>query len=155
LNCGSKGARSVDLQTKVKAKPRSRTDTVVYTMSSPPTFDRRKFERLRLKLPLQFRLENGSEVIDCFTENISSEGVYFISLRSLTRGERLEVDLVLPLQSSGSNQLRAHLKCCARVARVDESRERLGFGVACRIETYSIWFEPDRRRDQMFRSAKA
>jgi hypothetical protein len=137
------------------AKPGSRTDTVVDTMNSPPTFDRRRFERLRLKLPLQFRLEDGSEVTDCFTENISSEGVYFISLRSLTLGERLEVDLVLPLQSSGSNQMRVHLKCCAQVARVDESQGRLGFGVACRIETYSIWFEPDRRREQMFRSAKA
>jgi hypothetical protein len=125
-------------------------------MSLPPTIERRKFERLQLHLPLQFSLANGPRIIDCFTENISSEGVYFVSSHSLSAGEQLEIDLLLAPYNTGHTLPKLHLRCRAQVVRVDSSCPGLGFGIACRIDSYDIRFGgADRRRTRIFKSAKA
>jgi len=110
-------------------------------MLPPPTSERRRFERVRLHLPLQFKTVDHPDMIVCITENISSEGVYFTSLFAAKVGERLDVDMLLPAHNSGRSEVRVHLKCRAQVVRVDSSGERRGFGIACRIEKHSIWFE--------------
>ena len=121
-----------------------------------PTVERRKFERLPLQLPLQFsRALRRDEVIECVTENISGAGIYFVSLRSLVVGERLEIDLHLPPLTSGHNNVNVHLRCQAQVVRAESIRQGLGIGIACRIESYTIRFgDEDLLRDQMFRGAK-
>jgi PilZ domain len=125
-------------------------------MSLPPPIERRKFERLQLHLPLQFTFANGPGSIDCFTENISSEGLYFVSSHSLTAGERLEIDLLLAPYNTGSNLPKLHLRCRAQVLRVDSFFQGLGCGIACLIESYNIRFgDADPRRTRMFKGAKA
>jgi hypothetical protein len=121
-----------------------------------PTIERRKFERLPLRLPIQFsRALHRNEVIECVTENISGAGVYFVSLRSLVVGERLEIDLHLPPLTSGHNQANVHLRCQAQVVRAQSTRHGLGVGIACRIESYAIRFgDEDLLRDQKARGAK-
>ncbi|MGD0300553.1 MAG: PilZ domain-containing protein [Bryobacteraceae bacterium] len=126
-------------------------------MGLPPPVERRKFERLPLQLSLQFRRAfRRDEVIGCITENISGEGIYFVSLHSLIAGERLEIDMLLPPLVSGNSRVNVHLRCRAQVVRVESTRRGLGQGIACRIEKYTIQFgDADLLSDQMFKSAKA
>ena len=141
---------------KGKFRRRLTTDKSVDIVGLAPV-ERRKFERLPLQLPLQFsRVGRRDEVIECNTENISGEGLYFVSWCSLIAGERLEIDLLLPPLNSGLNQVNVHLRCRAQVVRVDSAGQSLGIGVACRIEKYTIRFgDADLRGDQMFHSANA
>jgi PilZ domain len=142
--------------TQRTTRQRFRISKLPNIMSLPPTIERRKFERLQLHLPLQFTFANGPGIIDCFTENISSEGVYFVSSHSLSAEERLEIDLLLAPYNTGCNLPKLHLRCRAQVVRVDSSCQGLGFGIACRIESYNIQFgDADRRRTRIFKSAKA
>jgi PilZ domain len=124
--------------------------------SLPVAIERRKFERAPLRLSLQFiRASHPEEVIDCFTENLCGEGVYFVSCHSVTIGERLEIDLRFP-HNSGRHHVSLHLRCQAQVLRVDPASQGLGFGIACQIENYKILFgDADLRRNHMFQSAKA
>jgi PilZ domain len=135
---------------------RPRTDKSVIMMELPRPVERRKLERLPLQLSLQFsRVFRREEVIECVTENISGEGIYFISLRSLIAGEQLEIDLLLPPLKSGHNLVNVHLRCRAQVVRIDSKRQGPGIGVACRIEQYTIRFgDADLLRDRKFHSAK-
>jgi hypothetical protein len=137
------------------AECRPRTDKSLIIMGPPLPVERRKLERLPLQLALQFsRVFRRDEVIECVTENISGEGIYFISLRSLIAGEQLEIDLLLPPLKSGHNAVNVHLRCRAQVVRVD-TRQGPGVGVACRIEQYTIRFgDADLLRDHKFHSAK-
>ena len=125
--------------------------------SLPLTIERRKFERVPLRLSLQFvRVSQPTDVIDCFTENLCGEGVYFVSCHSLGVGDWLELDLHFPPHNSGRNLVNLHLRCQARVMRVDPASQGLGFGIACHIEKYTILFgDADLRRDLRFQSAKA
>ena len=131
-------------------------DKSVTVIGLRPPVERRKLERLPLQLSLQFSRASGrDEVIECTTENISGEGIYFISLRSVMVGERLEIDLLLPPLKSGKNQVDVHLRCRAEVVRIDSNRHGLGMGIGCRIENYIIRFgDVDLRGDHMFQSAK-
>jgi PilZ domain-containing protein len=126
-------------------------------MGLTPPVERRKLERLPLQLSLRFsRAFSREEVIECVTENISGEGIYFVSLRSLIAGERLEIDLHLPPLNSGQNQVEVHLRCRAQVLRVESTHHGLSMGIACRIESYTIRFgDADPLNDLMFQSAKA
>jgi hypothetical protein len=142
---------------KGKARHQVTTEKPLNITGRRPRIERRKFERVPLQLSLQFsRAVRPGEVIECTTENISCEGVYFVSLHSLMQGERLEVDLLFPSHNSGRNQVNVHVRCRAKVVRVDSAGKGLGFGIACRIEKYTIRFgDADLRRDHLFQSAKA
>jgi hypothetical protein len=129
----------------------------VTIMGGPPhPVERRKLERLPLQLSLQFRRASSrEEVVECTTENITGEGIYFVSMGSLIAGERLEIDLLLPPLKSGCNQVDVHLRCQAKVLRVDSNYSGRGIGIACRIEKYIVRFgDVDLRGDQMFWSSK-
>ncbi len=127
------------------------------TRNLPTAVERRKFERVPLQLPIQFaRANRPEEVIDCVTENISGEGIYFVSCFPLVAGERLEVDLLFPPHNSARNKVSVHLRCQVQVMRVASSGQGLGFGIACRIKTYTIQFgDSDLRRERMSKNAKA
>jgi hypothetical protein len=127
-------------------------DKSLTIMGLPPHLERRKLERLPLQLSLQFsRTSHREEVIECTTENISGEGIYFVSVRSLIAGERLEIDLLLPPLKSGQDQVDVHLRCRAEVVRVDSNYRGLGMGIACRIDNYIVRFgDVDLRGERMF-----
>ena len=118
-------------------------------MTSRPPSERRQYERLHLELPLHFTRMSGCKVVDCVSINISCQGVYFISPEPILSGERLQIDLQLP-SLPGREELKAHLRCRAKVVRVDSSSNCHGFGVACRIDQFMIRFEETEfRRDPM------
>jgi hypothetical protein len=140
-----------------EARRRVRKILQLNTMALPPSVERRKFERIPLQLILQFtRAFSQGEVVDCITENISSEGVYFVSRHAVTTGERIEIDLLFHPHNTGRKQVNLHMRCLALVVRVESARHGIGFGIACRIEKYTILFgDSDLRRDRMFQSTKA
>lgn len=115
-----------------------------------PLEERRRYERLLLELPLRFTRTNRLKVVDCLATNISGQGIYFISPEPILAGERLQIDLQLP-SGTGPKQVRAHLRCKAKVVRVDSATHGQGFGVGCRIDHYAIRFgDSDFRDDPMF-----
>jgi hypothetical protein len=97
--------------------------------------ERRKHKRVALRLVVEFRGAAGSADESCFTQNISSDGFYFVSRQRLIPGEELDVFLVLPEENSG---MEAAISCQARVVRVEPMGGGVGFGIGCQIERYTV-----------------
>ncbi len=110
-------------------------------MSSPPVADRREYRSLPLHLPLQFAREGRSEQIDCVTESISADEVYFVASELIERGERMEINVLLPLKKRSGNAVKMRLKCLVNVERVDPNQLGSGFRIGCRIRNYTVIFE--------------
>lgn len=120
-------------------------------MRSPQVADRREYRRLPLHLPLQFAREGRSELVDCVTESISADEVFFVAAELVEQGERMELNVLLPLKKRSGNAVEMHLKCLVNVERVDPNRLGSGFRIGCRIRNYTISFEDAHsRRDQVF-----
>ena len=105
-----------------------------------PLVERRKSERLPLRLPARFMNDRAS-ISPCFTENISSGGFYCVSPDAFVPGDHLEVEFLLPAHNLGRGEKRVRLKCQARVVRIDSTWLGPGFGIGCRIEAYSLHLE--------------
>lgn len=98
--------------------------------------EQRKFERLSLRVVVQFARGRELPAIRCLTENISADGFYCVSTVALLLGERREAELVLPaLRSSSDTRL---IKCQVRVVRVEPLPDSSLFGIGCQIETYAL-----------------
>jgi len=109
-----------------------------YKLRALLLIERRKSERLPLRLPVRFmRVQANS----CFTENISSEGFYCISPDPFMPGDRLDVELSLPAHNPGRCEKRVRLNCQVQVVRIDSTWLGPGFGIGCRIETCTLQLE--------------
>ena len=100
--------------------------------------DRRKHERIALRLAVQLDGAEASVAAGCFTRNISSGGLYFLSPAPLIRGEQVDVFLVLPVCREIHSCTNAGIRCQIRVVRIDSLGNGLGFGIACQIESYTV-----------------
>jgi hypothetical protein len=100
--------------------------------------DRRSRPRLRLSYPLfLFRLGEASG-IETRTEDISCEGFFCISESPFALHEMVECELVIPAGEPRNPTDRDLLmRCRAHVIRVVRQRSS-GFGVACRLEDYTL-----------------
>jgi hypothetical protein len=105
-----------------------------------PPNDRRRHERLPLRLPVRF-INDGRPSNACFTENISSGGFYCVALDRFTTGDRLTVELSLPAHFPGREGKRVLLKCQAQVVRLDSTWFGAGCGVAFQIEKCALYFD--------------
>ena len=108
---------------------------------NPPSTERRKHERLGLRLAVRFTSSDGSPPINCFTENISSNGFYFISPETFELGEQRDAHLLLPSRGYSRSGDNVDLRCKVRIVRVDSMPANSGFGVACQIEKYALTWE--------------
>jgi hypothetical protein len=101
--------------------------------------DRRSRPRLRLALPLALFRPGKADRIDVTTEDVSCDSLSFVSDRPFSPDDRLECELLVPgdaMSSVPEDDL--CLRCGVRVVRVEERGPQLGFGVACRMEDYTI-----------------
>jgi len=122
----------------------------------PIALERRRYERLPLRLTALVSTPESPDVTQTVTENISGEGLYFASPRRLAAGQQLEVSVELPMDDYSNNRLTVHLRCKSEVVRVDSARQGCGFGIACRIQSYSIQFgKGDFQYELLSRNAKA
>lgn len=100
---------------------------------------RRSHPRLRLALPLVLFRPEESDRIKTKTEDVSCDSFYCVSDQPFSPDDRLECELLIPgdeLSSAPEDDL--CLRCRVRVVRVVEQGSQFGFGVACRLEDYTI-----------------
>jgi hypothetical protein len=102
--------------------------------------ERRRYERLPLRLSVRLTSERASASC-CFTQNISCKGFYCVSPDPFVPGDRLKVELLLDAHNPGCGEKRVLLKCQAQVVRIDSTWLGPGFGIGCRIETYTLQLE--------------
>ena len=99
--------------------------------------DRRIDPRVNVRVPLRFRILNGSESAEqsADAENISQRGIYFTTAVPMKVGMPLEVSLQMPQQLTGKST--SDVKCVARVVRVQANSHLNGkAGVGVDIERY-------------------
>ena len=100
--------------------------------------DRRRRPRLRLSCFLRlFRL--GGTPVAARTEDISCQGFYFTSEHPFELNERLECELIVQGEETGYRlEIDVVLRGKAEVVRIVPKGPRQGFGVACRLEDYTV-----------------
>jgi hypothetical protein len=105
--------------------------------------DRRYRPRLKLAFPLVLFRSGEADRIETITEDVSCDSFFCVSDHPFSPDDRLECELLIPgdkLSSVPEDDLR--VRCRARVVRVVARGLHLGFGVACRLEDYTISRSP-------------
>jgi hypothetical protein len=101
--------------------------------------ERRCRPRLRLALPVVLLPPGAAERIETKTEDVSCDSFYCFSNRPFSPEDRLECELLIPGdQLSSVPEPDLCVRCQVRVVRVVPRGPQLGFGVACRLEDYTI-----------------
>lgn len=104
--------------------------------------DRRCHPRLRLALPLVLFWPGEADRIETKTEDISCDSFYCFSDRPFSPDDRLECELLIPGDEMSSvPESDLCLRCRIQVIRV-VAKGQLGFGVAFRLEDYTIGRSP-------------
>jgi len=101
--------------------------------------ERRCRSRLRLALPLVLIPPGDGAKIATSTEDVSCDSFYCVSDRPFALDDELECEIMIPgddVSSVPEDDLR--LRCRARVVRVVPQGKRQGFGIACRLDDYTI-----------------
>jgi hypothetical protein len=98
--------------------------------------DRRTARRFSMMLPLKVRFpdEGGVTEKSGETRDVSFRGLYFMTEGSPEAGSSIEFVLTLPQQITMAGDV--HIRCYARVLRVENLAERRG--IAARIERYEF-----------------
>ncbi len=98
--------------------------------------ERRATRRFTMMLPVKVRLpESGDEAERAGeTRDVSYRGLYFLTEGSVVPGSAIEFVLTLPQQITLAGDV--HIRCYARVLRVEPRNSRCG--VAARIDRYEF-----------------
>ena len=103
-----------------------------------PATERRKRARLALHWRVCLSRRSNHLLVETETRDVSSGGFYCFTEESFTTNERLECVLVIPLFRGADAAERLCLRCQVEVVRVDAAPPGGKFGVACRIDDYSV-----------------
>src|ERR1700723_1252001 len=98
--------------------------------------ERRAARRFSMMLPLRVRFSAGDGIAEKpgETRDVSFRGLYFVIEANLESGSSIEFVLTLPQQITLAGDV--HIRCYARVLRVDSQNGRRG--VAAQIERYEF-----------------
>jgi hypothetical protein len=104
--------------------------------------NRRRRSRFDLVYPVRL-YRNGDEIgVAATTQDISCEGFYCVSHEAPTASGGLRCDLIIQSQSGPRPSRLAHrrlmLTCQVEVVRIVSHGPEQGYGLACRIENYTI-----------------
>jgi len=101
-----------------------------------PNVDRRATRRFTMMLPVKVRLPESSGDSEGAgeTRDVSYRGLYFMTEASVRPGSAIEFVLTLPQQITLAGDV--HIRCYARVLRVEPQNSRSG--VAARIDRYEF-----------------
>jgi hypothetical protein len=100
--------------------------------------ERRRRSRAALQWVVHVSRGGGQHVIASRTRNVSSEGFYCLVQEPFESGERVECTVCIPVPKSTRSDDVLWLKCQARVLRVEAVMAETAYGVAFKIEEYSI-----------------
>ena len=98
--------------------------------------ERRAARRFSMMLPLRVRFSAGDGIAEKpgETRDVSFRGLYFTIEANLESGSSIEFVLTLPQQITLAGDV--HIRCYARVLRVEPQDQRRG--VAARIDRYEF-----------------
>jgi hypothetical protein len=116
--------------------------------------ERRHARRFELQSPVIIRWKHGSEMREALTvsEDISSNGLYFILPEGIQNGTPVEVEMTLPNQVTLAGPVR--VRCQGHIQRC-EPKEGATTGMAAAIEKYEFLpggSEPSSEKDSPSRS---
>ena len=98
--------------------------------------ERRKRARVLLRCPLRLYRRGAPESFVGETQDLSSAGFYCMVGQSFAPGDDLDCILTVPAENFSFEPGNVNLHCEVKVTRVDKIPS--GFGVACRIDHYSL-----------------
>src|SRR5258706_16323150 len=107
------------------------------------SFERRNRSRVLLHCPLRLYRRGHPQPFEGETENLSSAGFYALVREPFVPGDNLDCILTVPAENFSMNTGDVNLHCEVEVTRVDTRPD--GFGVACRIDHYSLILRPEGR----------
>jgi hypothetical protein len=110
-----------------------------------PVAERRKRPRAALHWAILITRGAYCQPLETTTINVSSEGFYCLLSEAVTAGERVECTIRIPARSQDRSDVWLCLQCRAQVLRVEKYGVPGIFGVAFRIEDYTVArLTPDR-----------
>jgi hypothetical protein len=104
-------------------------------MTQTAPAERRKRMRLALHWEARIRKPGSDAEVRAETRDVSSEGFYCVSPEPFSPGQRVDCAIAIPAPSASGRQHNMHCHCT--VVRLERIRGHL-FGVACRIDEYSV-----------------
>lgn len=107
------------------------------------TPDRRKHERLDLRLPVILSRAGNGTIVRTETRNISRDGFFCLTEEPFAPGERLRCLLLLPALSGKSTVPSACLEGDVEVIRIVTDEESGKFGIGCALHDYQLIPVPD------------
>jgi hypothetical protein len=98
--------------------------------------ERRAARRFTMNLPMKVRFSADSGILEKKgeTRDVSFRGLYFVMEAIVETGSPIEFVLTLPQQITLAGDV--HIRCYARVLRVDQNKGTPG--IAARIERYEF-----------------
>jgi hypothetical protein len=105
------------------------------------TLERRNRSRVLLHCPLRLYRRGYSSPYEGETQNLSSAGFYCVVKEHFLPGDNLDCILTVPAENFSFNTGDVNLHCEVEVTRVDDLTN--SFGVACRIDHYSLILRPE------------
>jgi hypothetical protein len=104
-----------------------------------PFSERRNATRFDLQLPVVVRWRDGSEFREVTTqsEDVSSQGIYFVLTEGIKDGTAVELEVTLPQQITFEEKVR--VRCSGRILRTEIEGPKAG--VAAVIEKYRFLSE--------------
>jgi hypothetical protein len=99
--------------------------------------ERRRAHRFELQSPLIVRWKDGDQVREALTvsEDVSSNGIYFILPEGIKDGTSVEVEITLPNQITLAGPVR--VRCLGRIQRCEPTPGSKS-GMAAAIEKYEF-----------------
>jgi hypothetical protein len=99
--------------------------------------ERRQATRFDLKLPVILRWRDGEKLREAHTisQDVSSNGIYFLLSEGIQDGTNVEVEMTLPSQITRAGPVR--VRCLGRIQRCEEANG-VTTGVAASINKYQF-----------------
>jgi hypothetical protein len=111
-------------------------ETINSTKHTMLPSERRKRRRADLHCTLCIAKSTEARLVKCETKNLSSGGFYCVSEELFTPGEYLRCTIMFPDTGDASDGFA--LECTVEVLRVEPIESGESFGLACRIQDYSV-----------------
>ena len=100
--------------------------------------ERRRSPRAALHWTLHLICNGDRHPLRTETRDISRDGFYCLLDRPVKPGERIQCDIVVPTHNAQDPGDVVYLRCSTLAVRVEKTGVGAQFGLACRIEDYSL-----------------
>jgi PilZ domain len=116
--------------------------------------ERRRAHRFELQSPLVVRWKDGAQVREALTvsEDLSSNGIYFLLPEGIKDGTEVEVEMTLPNQITLAGPVK--VRCLGRILRCEPTPGAKS-GMAAAIEKYEFLPGSDETRQEREKDSPA